>query len=94
MPWKLYADCTMTDKMAKNLSVATFLTSPARATAPGFFQYSNPLRVLSGPPPRVITRPVIISTIIRVTGEANKASVASVGRMHDGLTLHQGKVKF
>ena len=78
MPWKLNAACTMTDKMAKNLSVAASLTSPARAMAPGFFQYWNPLRVLSGPPPRVITRPVIMSTIIRVTGEASKASVTSV----------------
>ena len=94
IPWKLNAACIVTDNIAKNLSVAAFSTSPARAIAPGFPQYWNPLRVLSGPPPRVTTRPVIIRTIIKVTGEISKSSVASTESEHDSPTLHQAEVKF
>jgi len=72
--WKLKAAWTMTDKMAKNLSVPTSPTNPARAMEPGFFQYWNPLRVPSGPPPRVITRPVMMSPIISETGGIHRSS--------------------
>lgn len=39
IPWKEKAAWTSTDRIPRNLSVFTFLTSPAPATAPGCFQY-------------------------------------------------------
>ena len=92
--WKLKAACTRTDKMAKNLSVAAFSTSPARAMAPGFFQYWNPIRVRSGPPPSVMTRPVTISTMIKTTGWVFKRERYVLICEHESPTLHQRETKF
>jgi len=90
--WNENAACTMVESMAMNRSVCRLSTNPARAMAPGLFQYRNPSRSRFGPPPRSMIRPAMINPIINVTVRSTISEM--IGADAAIRTLHAGEKEF